>query len=109
MNNMQKRIYISLPISGYDIDERINTAMKVDVRLRGAGYDTFNPLGEQWEKGLTTHDYMRRNIEGLLYCDAVVFLEGWNKDADCHTEFCVAKAIGIEIFFEETFKTLNLK
>lgn len=109
MNNMKKKIYISLPISGYDLQERIDTAMQLEVRLRGAGYDVFNPLGQQWEAGLTTHDYMRRDIEGLLSCDAVVFLNGWNKSAGCHTEFCVAKAIGIEVFFEETFKTLNLK
>jgi len=43
------RIYLSLPISGYDLQERIDTAMQMEVKLRGLGYDVFNPL----DNGLT--------------------------------------------------------
>ena len=33
----KRKVYISLPISGYDIDERRDTAMKMEIRLRGCG------------------------------------------------------------------------
>lgn len=60
MATKKKKIYMSLPISGYDLSERIETAMKMEVKLKGLGHDVFNPLGAQWESGLSTNEYMRR-------------------------------------------------
>lgn len=94
------KVYISLPISGYDIDERKETAMQIEVKLRGRGYDVFNPLGTQWETGLTTYEYMKIALKALLDCDAVMFMDGWNRSAGCHTELCVAMACGLDIWFE---------
>lgn len=96
----KKKIYLSLPISGYDLDERIETAMQMEVKLRGLGYDVFNPLGEGWTGGLTTYDYMKRDIKALIECDSVLFMYGWNKSAGCHTELTVAVACGLEVTFE---------
>lgn len=95
-------MYLSLPISGYDLQERIETAMEMEVKLRGRGYDVFNPLGEQWIKGLTTYDYMKLDLEELLKCNTVLFMRGFNRSAGCHTELCVATACGLDIWFEDT-------
>lgn len=96
-----KKVYLSLPISGYDIEERKETAMRMEVKMRGLGYDVFNPLGEQWESGLTDNEYMKRDLQALLGCDAVLFMKGFNCSAGCYTELAVAMAIGIDILFEE--------
>ena len=101
MNKKKKKIYISLPISGYDLEERKELAMQTEVRLRSHGYDVFNPLGDKWESGLTTQDYMKRDLKELLECDTIIFMTGFNKSAGCHTELCVAMACGMDIWFED--------
>nr|DAQ19316.1 MAG TPA: protein of unknown function (DUF4406) [Caudoviricetes sp.] len=97
----KKRIYISLPISGYDLDERKETALAMEVKLRGRGYDVFNPLGDNFQPGLTTNEYMKLDLKALLDCDAIMFMHNFNKSAGCHTELCVAMACGMEIWFED--------
>ena len=101
MNKKKKKIYISLPISGYDLEERKETAMQTEVKLRSRGYDVFNPLGDKWESGLTAQDYMKRDLKALLECDTIIFMTGFNKSAGCHTELCVAMACGMDIWFED--------
>lgn len=95
------RIYLSLPISGYDLQERIDTAMQMEVKLRGLGYDVFNPLGDGWINGLSTYEYMKHDLKSLINCDCVLFMHGFNRSAGCHTELCVAMACGLEIIFED--------
>lgn len=98
----KKRIYISLPISHYDLEERKETAMKMEVKLRGMGYDVVNPLSTKtWTAGKTTEEYMEQDIRMLLDCDAALFMHGFNRSAGCHTELCVAMACGKDIYFED--------
>jgi len=101
MDKKKRKIYISLPISGYDLEERKETAMQAEVKLRSRGYDVFNPLGDKWESGLTTQDYMKRDLKELLECDTIIFMTGFNKSTGCHTELCVAMACGMDIWFED--------
>lgn len=101
MEQGKKKVYISAPISGYDLDERKDTFMKMEVRLKGFGFDVFNPLGiEHHVDGLSTYDYMRKDLEELIKCDAILFLDGWNRSAGCHTELTVAVACGIDVWFD---------
>lgn len=98
---INRRVYISLPISGYDLEERKEKAMAMEVKLRGYGYDVFNPLGEQFKKGLTTNEYMKQDLKALLDCDVIMLMHNFNRSAGCHTELCVAMAVGMEIWFED--------
>lgn len=95
------KIYISLPISGYDIEERKEKAMQADVKLRGLGYDTFNPLGEQWEEDLSYQEYMKIALRGLMECDTIYLLNGWHLSNGCNVELRVATAIGLDVWFED--------
>lgn len=101
MSKKIKKIYLSLPISGYDLEERKETALAMEVKLRGHGYDVFNPLGDQFQYGLTTNEYMKLDLKALLDCDVIMFMYGWNCSAGCHTELCVATAIGLDVWFED--------
>ena len=96
----KKKVYISLPISGYDLDERKETALAMEVKLRRRGYDVFNPLGDNFQPGLTTNEYMKLDLKALLDCDVIMFMYGWNRSAGCHTELCVAMACGMDVMFE---------
>jgi len=97
----KKKVYISLPISGYDLDERKETALAMEVKLRGRGYDVFNPLGDQFQPGLTTNEYMKLDLKALLDCDVIMFMYGWNRSAGCKCELDVATAIGLDVWFED--------
>lgn len=106
--NDTKKVYISLPISGYDLEERRDAAMKMEIKLRACGYSVFNPLGEHFVTGLTTYEYMQKDIAALLDCDTVIFMNGFNRSAGCHTELCVAMACGKKIWFEYLEQALNI-
>ena len=95
------KIYLSLPISGYDLQERIDTAMQMEVKLRGLGYDVFNPLDNGLTHEASTYEHMKADIKALLDCDGVLFMHGFNRSAGCHTELCVAMACGLDVMFEE--------
>lgn len=104
----KNKVYISLPINGYDIDERKDTAMKMEVKLRGRGYDVFNPLGNGWVDGLTGYDYMRHDLKGLLDCDTIFLMHGWEHSVGCKIEFDVAVSIGLDVWFEDLSQDINI-
>lgn len=95
----KKRIYLSLPISGYDIGERRAACERVKAYL--SDWEVVNPLENGLPVDAGTHAHMRRDFEMLLGCDAVYFMERWTHSAGCHVEFMVATACGMEIYFEE--------
>ena len=101
--NKNKKIYISLPISGYDLNERRQTAEAAKERLVAAGYEPqniMNPMANGLPAYAATTAHMKRDFEMLLQCDAILFLDRWNHSAGCLTELHVATAIGLDIFFE---------
>ena len=102
MKKKKCKVYISLPISGYDISERRNTAKAMENKLRKLGYDVFNPLENGLPTYASTNQHMKADIKALLGCDAVIFMQGFNHSAGCHTELTIAMAIGLEVWFEET-------
>ena len=106
-NKKKKKVYISLPISGYDLDERKATALAMERKLGNLGYDVFNPLGEQFKDGHSTYKYMKDDLRALLDCDVIMFMKGWNRSAGCKCELDVATAIGIDVWFE-TIETIKV-
>lgn len=97
----KKKVYLSLPISGYDLTERIQTALKVELSLHEKGYDVFNPLDNGLARDASTHEHMKADIKAMLDCDIVLFMSGFNRSAGCHTELTVAMATGMEIWFQD--------
>jgi hypothetical protein len=102
----KKKVYISLPISGYDLEERKETALAMEVKLRGHGYDVFNPFNNGLSDEASTYEHMKADIKALLDCDVIMFMYGWNRSAGCKCELDVATAIGLDVWFEgmETLK-----
>ena len=105
----RERIYISIPISGYDFEEVKERARRARERLL---YDAFG-LKNGWHRPdvITPFDvcsepdkpysyYMGKDIEALLECDAIYLCEGWQNSKGCMAEFEVARIYGKEILFE---------
>lgn len=96
----KKKIYLSLPISGYDLEERRETARRAEERL-SAEWEVVSPLKNGLPADAGTHAHMRRDIELLLGCDAIYLMKRFTHSAGCMTEFHIATAIGLKVCFEE--------
>lgn len=109
-----KRVYIAGPITGHPDLNR--TAFMAAARaLTGSGYDPVTPFdlppahtgpcpsGSAYpvEKGVTeTHPrscWIRADLIGLLGCDAIALLPGWEASAGARLEAVVAEAAGLDV------------
>lgn len=97
----KKRIYLSGPISGYDLEERKIEFLRAQAVLEKNGFEVFNPMQNGLPRYASTFEHMRRDIEELLKCDAIFFMKRFTHSAGCLTEMHVATAIGMDVYFEE--------
>lgn len=102
MNN-KKKIYISGPISGHDIEERRAAFAAVERILREEGLEVVNPLTWPFPEGCTHEQYMRVDIALLIGCDYIYLMKGWYGSRRAVTEFLVACSAGIEVYANEFF------
>lgn len=63
------KIYVSLPITGYDIEERKTRAAELKRRFEREGHEAVTPFDLDWEEGKDYAHYMGKDIEALLRCD----------------------------------------
>jgi len=95
---MFKTIYISLPVSGYNISERYNRAEKIKERLLADGWAVMSPIGKSGVPDDAPREvHMRDDLKLLLKCDAIYLDNGWSEAAGCILEFNVALQCGMEI------------
>lgn len=91
------KVYISLPISGHDIDEVKRRAETVKERLQESGHEVITPFDVCTEEGRSYAYNMGKDIEALLECEAIYMDSGWHRSRGCMAEFEVAKVYGKEI------------
>ena len=94
-----KTIYISLPITGYDLHERRDVARRQREKLMAEGWAVVDPLNQQDHIAdeASWADHMRYDLKLLLNCDAIYMMDGWHTSRGCATEYLVASDCGIEI------------
>ena len=102
MNN-KKKIYISGPISGHDIEERRAAFAAVESMLREEGLEVVNPLNVAFPEYCTHEQYMRVDIALLIGCDFIYLMEGWYGSLGTVTEYLVACSAGIDVYANEFF------
>lgn len=106
-----KRVYISLPISGYDLGERKKYANEAKVLVARLLQEDAIEEYKQFQNTITPFDvcpkpdkpysyYMGKDIETLLECDAIYMCKGWQKSKGCMAEFAVANIYGKDIIIE---------
>ena len=106
---MRKKIYISGPISGYNLEERRNSFKIVQEHLKAQDYETVNPMENGLPAEATIHDHMKRDIELLLTCDMIYMMRHWTHSKGCKVEFDVATAIGLPVLFEESGEIIEFE
>lgn len=101
MEKKVKTIYLSAPISGYDLNERYETFEQVEKKLTQLGFKVLSPMKNGLSQDAPTSQHMKRDIIMLLQSDAIFLMKNWNRSAGCLTELHVATACGLKVWFED--------
>ena len=96
---MAKRIYISLPISHYDLEERREYAQRVEDVLNHY-YEVVNPLKNGLPEDADWREHMRVDLQDLLTCDCIFMCAGYEASKGCKLELDVATSCGLGVKYE---------
>lgn len=96
---MKKKLYISIPISGLDIETQKTHAADVAKRLSEL-YDIVNPFYNGVQIDAHPSEHMRADFKLLLDCDSIIMCKGWEDSSGCVAEFEVARCCHMEILYE---------
>lgn len=93
------KIYISLPITGYDLQERKRYAESVKKRLQQIYTDSeiITPFDVNPDPSLPYEELIGKDIAALLTCDMVYVCNGSNNSKGCRLERYAALIYGIII------------
>lgn len=93
------KVYISAPISGYDLEGRKEFFQAVEEFVRACGHQPVNPMGGiDTDNPPVKEECMKADITDLLTCDAMLQVGDWQNSKGCMTELNVAEACGIKVF-----------
>lgn len=94
------KIYISIPITGQDIEQVEARLIFAKAVLERKGHTPVSPLDVSDNPNASYAEHMGRDISALLDCDAVVFLDGWEESKGCALEHAAAKIYNKLITYE---------
>ena len=98
------KVYISLPISGHDIEQVKRRAEEVKQRIENDNVEAITPFDVCDEKDRPYSYYMGRDIEALIECDGIYVCNGWHSSKDCQAEVHVAVVFDKKMVFESKSK-----
>ena len=94
------KVYISLPITGRDIEEVEARCIFAKAVLEKKGHTPVSPLDIDHSDPDFYEAVIGTDITALLCCDAVVFLDGWRESKGCTLEHAAAKIYNKLITYE---------
>ncbi len=106
---MKKKIYVSLPITGHQLDDvkrkasNIKRAIEEESKINCIEVEVITPFDACPDSCTPYNVAMGKDIEALLGCDAICLCSGWGNSKGCRAEYEVAKVYGKEVFFEREF------
>ena len=98
------RIYISIPITGHDIDEVKERADILKQIISSDSNEVITPFDVCADKDKPYSHFMGRDIEALLDCDAIFMAEGWQSSKGCNLEHHAALLYDKHVFTEIVLK-----
>ena len=93
----KKKCYISLPITGRDIQEVKNNIEDLKDFVRTLGYDPVSPFDREVDLNATHEQHMREDLKLLRDYDYILMEDGWSHSVGCRAELNVALSCGIGI------------
>lgn len=94
------KVYISIPITGKDIDEQKRHAEDVASFLTEVGHTPVSPFNNGLDANASHEEHMRADLKMLLDCDAVFMCKGASFSAGCLLEDEVATKCGLTVVTE---------
>lgn len=94
------KIYISLPITGHDIEEVEASCIYASGVIQDKGHTPVSPFEVSPDPDATYAEHIGTDITALLVCEAVLFLPGWQTSKGCRLEYEVAVIYGKEMYFD---------
>ena len=98
------KIYISLPITGHDIEQTKARAATIKQILSNEWNEVITPFDVCPDKDMSYSFYMGRDIEALLECDAIFMAQGWENSKGCNLEYNAAVLYDKHVFTEVMLK-----
>ena len=95
----EKKCYISLPITGRDIEKVKKDIERIKIQLIHNGYSPVSPFDREVDFNATHEQHMREDFKLLLDCDAIYMADEWTNSKGCKAEFDCALACGIKPIF----------
>lgn len=92
-----KRIYIAGPMSGLP-GYNFPAFHAAAETWRAHGYEVVNPA-ENNDTSQSYEWYIRRAILGLLECDTIVMLPGWERSHGARMEHAIATNLGMTMLY----------
>ena len=86
----KKKIYISIPITGLDIQKVREKADMIKAKLSRQGWEPVSPFDNYAGKNPSYEDYLCHDLQVMLDCDAILFCKGWQMSCGCNIEHDVA-------------------
>lgn len=93
------KVYISLPITGHDIEEVEASCIYAKAVLEKKGHTPVSPLDVSDNPDADYAEHMGNDIEALLECDAVLFMENWRISKGCRLENAAAEIYDKQVFY----------
>lgn len=91
------KLYVTGPMTGIE-DMNFPAFREAAKRLREAGYEVMDPADNgAGEPGMTWADYVRRDLQDMLTCDALAVLPGWKNSKGACLEVHIALELGWEV------------
>jgi len=93
----KKKIYVSLPMTGYDEESIVARVADATRRLEHLGYDAVSALDNGLPRGAAYEAHMKADLRMMLDCDAVYMCEGHEHSRGCRAERRAATACGLTV------------
>lgn len=97
----KKKMYLSLPITGRNLEKVKIFAEKVKRKWEAQGFKVITPFDVNPLEGMPYNYYMGRDIEALLACDGIILCCDWFSSRGCRAECSVAEV------YKKVIKTDN--
>lgn len=96
----EKKCYISLPITGRNLNEVGERICELKRKLQDNGYIPVSPFDREIDFNATHEEHMRADFKLLLDCDYILMGWGWEYSVGCRAELNAAMVCGIKVMFE---------
>lgn len=90
------RVYLAGPMTGLP-DFNFPAFHAEATILRYQGLTVINPAEHGIVKGAEWADYLRHDIAGLVSCERIHLLQGWEKSKGARLEFQIATELGMAV------------